>query len=227
MKKIHLYIIVCLFTLLGIYLIDSNVEGLIHTLKGYSSNRIDKPAKPSSPSVCDERISFKDKGDNFECLSVETDNMGNQFVAPPSVNIVKKLGFEKKITNAEGKKYYASSSAGSAGNFVGGREAVLFTKIAKQDEQWCDELSKIGFAGKYNWRVPNQEELTYFFKNNADSFEAQHWPSDRRYWTSTETGEEFFKVINLRDLHESLEGDSSNHEYVSCVSPMTNTLFKF
>lgn len=143
---------------------------------------------------------------NFNCLPVleSIDMEGRYFSSTPNKDYY--------INNAKNEP---SRILKESGFNPKGFEGVLLSW--DEANSWCEELNKMKYYSRNNWKIPNKNELLSIHTDvdiiNKDDF---FWPVGSDFWVSSESENRYLRV----DLYDRIPKGASSVDdlYVSCIS---------
>lgn len=143
------------------------------------------------------------------CIKLIQDSSGNWFTSAPSADAAAYLGFQPLTSN-----HYESGVSGPTGFFM----RFTWGEI----DLWCQRLNTLGFAGRSDWTMPSQTQLSGLFSELGNLFTGYGWPVYAYYFSSTSGGAGTFVDVSLRD--GSTNTPYPNFPaYGSCVSTSTSS----
>lgn len=151
------------------------------------------------------------------CLQTfETTTSGVFITSTPSLVVTRYLGYDEMAGNIQATKTYAYTYNEDGINYalfdqLGGDIAG----IGGQLQNWCTELTTIGFNGK-TWNVPTVAELQDVATADIVTHQPQ-FPMDYPYWTNVAP---YFSLMNIVDLKTGqLRSNSLDSVYYgACIS---------
>lgn len=177
----------------------------------------------------------KDNAKGNACIKVAEgtyDNKTYYFTAPPSKEFVESTGLfiVDNSSNNSGNSvgsYYAPGEHpdDKFANFRADGLGVNYPTFKdSQSDRWCQNLKRVAFAGKTDWRTPSQDELEGLIagQNMGEIF---NWASGHNWTASTCSSTNGFWAVNNRGSNPVkscyVSTSRAQRAYSSCVSEQT------
>ncbi|AGH82212.1 Ig domain-containing protein group 2 domain-containing protein [Psychromonas sp. CNPT3] len=149
------------------------------------------------------------------CLKVVVTTDNSLYSAPPSINILKKLGYLQVEGESGGRTYAKLDNENFAlVNQMGGN----VDGIAGQYDRWCTELKSIMFAGKSTWRRLDYNDLNYIYENKGPLGTKYNWPVFEQSWSDSIDGPGTYSTRNF-ESGERRDSYPEKQHYGTCVAP--------
>ncbi|NRD73970.1 hypothetical protein HQQ94_12125 [Shewanella sp. VB17] len=171
------------------------------------------------------------------CLKVADDSVNSRlFTGTPSLAVMTTLGYVQANGDSavnSGKSYNfahgESGLNGPVGDFVrfdqmliGGTsgDSITASGVDGQFDRWCQDLARIYFYNKSDWRRPTIAELLAFYSDKGDMYPTYGWATVAFYWTSEVAiaSPTEFTDVGLRSGGGTTDNEPTEGYYGSCVS---------
>ncbi|CZF78937.1 Bacterial Ig-like domain (group 2) [Grimontia celer] len=142
------------------------------------------------------------------CLKIAQDSSNNWFTSAPSLAAVDALD----IT------FLSESEIGDGVSGPSGGRFMLFNWF--DSREWCEKLASISFAGRTDWAVATNTQLSGLFTALGNMYTGYGWPvGNYSYWSATASGSNY-DSISLLDGSSAPNGPVAT-SYSSCISTST------